>query len=205
MLVLCSNLRVIKEVVQISEGLAFLSSLQEVGVGVVSESLLVDCEIKVTCKALFQLFDVDEPNVDSEVVAAGRHEVLSVGGRADVNDFPRVRDDSHRVVGVAFQRKLDQSHDFVLSAVGQVVFRHLLLQLLWLQNEDFVYWTGVGRAEASLFANFEMRSTSLVIGVVEVSELELVVVVASQQDVFLAHVHGVPDAGSGGAFLLNLQ
>ena len=105
--------------------------------------------------------------------------------------------ETHGIVGVSVEWQFDDAHNLFLGGVSQIFILVVIFLVCRVEHQQFSNLTSISRTQASFFANLHVVLD-------HVPEFDLVVLVNSQKHVLFEHVHRVPDACSGEAFLFDL-
>mmetsp|Transcript_28527 Transcript_28527/g.35262 ORF Transcript_28527/g.35262 Transcript_28527/m.35262 type:complete len:209 (+) Transcript_28527:725-1351(+) len=128
--------RVVEEVINVLVGLAFGTTFDQLDEGLDAVAAKSD--------RLLNRGHVDVPHVDSEVATTTREDVLAVARRANILHLIGVSDQTHRLMRVAIEGKLDETDDFLGGLVEKVllaVAKPVLVQKLQLRDLASVRWS----------------------------------------------------------------
>lgn len=104
--------------------------------------------------------------------------------------------EAHCIVRIAFQRQFYDANDFVFRGIGQILVLIIVFLISGVEDQQFDNLPSVGRTQAGLLADLHVIFQ-------HAPQFYLVMLIHSQENVFLFHINRIPNAGRWITLLLN--
>jgi hypothetical protein len=109
MLILRPDLRVIKEVFEITHNLPIGTPLKQL-----REWILIG----ISTETFRENRKIDLPHINTKIISSGRKKHLAIDQTTNTSDFRRMRNQPHRIVRITIKWKFDYPDDFLFRGIG---------------------------------------------------------------------------------------
>ena len=135
MLILRPDLRVIKEVFEITHNLPIGAPLKQLW-----EWILIGISTKTFCKNR----KIDLPHINTKIIPSGRKKHLAINQTTNTRDFGRMRNQPHRIVRITIKWKFNYPNNLLFRSIGQVLILIVVFLIGWVEDQKLVDLAAVG-------------------------------------------------------------